>query len=242
MISQERQVEDWGPTLNCFPSNSEKRVSMAKRTAASLNMAIAARGQASLVVSGGRSPKYFFQELARMFVPWDKVTITLADERWVNPDSPDSNEKLVRDNLLVGAASAARFIGIKCKDEDAFASEARVSESLSSFPWPADVLVLGMGLDGHTASLFPCSADLDAALDTGTGYCKAVKPGKADHQRMTLTLGRLLQSRLIILELTGEEKLEVYQASLNDGDPKEMPIRYIVKQQQVPAEVYWSPR
>ena len=100
-----------------------------------------------------------------------------------------------------------------------------------------------LGLDGHTASLFPCSNDLDEALDTGTGgYCKAVRPAKADHQRMTLTLGRLLQSRLIILELTGEEKLEVYQESLNDGDPKEMPIRYIVKQQEIPAEVYWSPR
>lgn len=120
-----------------------------------LQSGIAKRSRACLAVSGGRTPEHIFPALANKALPWDRVTITLADERWVDPVHPDSNEGLTRRLLLQGSASKARFVGLKTSHENPFDGHAETETALATLDWPHDVIFLGMGEDGHIASLFP---------------------------------------------------------------------------------------
>uniref|UniRef100_UPI00055E8A1D 6-phosphogluconolactonase n=1 Tax=Pseudomonas asplenii TaxID=53407 RepID=UPI00055E8A1D len=128
-----------------------------------LRTAIAARGVATLVVSGGRSPVAFFQNLAKQDLDWSQVVISLADERWVPVEHADSNAGLLKRHLLQGAAARARFIGLYNAAANLDEAARQADQFLAELP-DIDVLVLGMGDDGHTASLFPGSPNLQAAL------------------------------------------------------------------------------
>ena len=205
-----------------------------------LNEGIRERGHASLIVSGGSTPRPMFRKLAATDLDWEKVTITLADDRWIGIDHEASNEKLVRENLLQDRAAKARFIGLKTSDSSAKIGEKACDRVLSDLPWPADVLVLGMGLDGHTASLFPCSRELSAAIEEEELRCKATTPASAPFARMTLTLKTLKSSRNIFIQLTGEDKRRVFEQAKTDGPKKEMPIRYFIEGDN-PAAMYWAP-
>jgi len=199
-------------------------------------------GRASLLVSGGSTPIPLFSRLAGMELPWQKVTISLVDERWVEPTSPDSNENLVRTHLLQKQAVSARFIPMKTLDARAAQGEENCAAALLAIPRPFDCLILGMGNDGHTASLFPGADNLAAAVDLHSEkICMAIQPVTAPHQRMTLTLPAILRSRQLILHLQGEEKKKVLARAMEAGDPREMPIRYILQQETTPLAIYWSP-
>lgn len=216
---------------------------LAERVAEKLSAAVEARGKASLVVSGGRTPLPFFERLKNQSVPWSSVWITLADERWVDPGHPDSNEGLVRGSLLDGSAAEAHFIGLKTAAANPEDGQAACAEALEAMPRPFDVVVLGMGDDGHTASLFPQAPQLDAALDLGNArVCMGIDPVTARHPRMTLTLSALLDSCWIVLHLVGESKWQVYRQAHAAASPiKELPIRAVLHQDKVPVDVYWSP-
>lgn len=121
-------------------------------------------GVASLVVSGGRSPVAFFESLSRRELDWAKIQISLADERWVSPTDPASNEGLLRRHLLQNAANAARLIGLYQPADSLEQAAGFANAALDQLHQPIDVLVLGMGDDGHTASLFPGSVNLAHAL------------------------------------------------------------------------------
>jgi 6-phosphogluconolactonase len=121
------------------------------------------RGRASLVVSGGTTPVALFEALSGEDMPWEKVVVSLADERWVDPGTPDSNERLVRTHLLKNKAAAATFIGLKTPEDPAGAGEAACENRIRQIPVPFDLLILGMGDDGHTASLFPGAARKESA-------------------------------------------------------------------------------
>jgi 6-phosphogluconolactonase len=220
--------------------------SLADKLAARLQQAVAARGAASLIVSGGSTPKALFEVLAVRELPWQHVTISLADERWVDPASPDSNEYLVRTSLLAGKAAAARFVPLKARRGSPRQSESACEKALKKIPSPFDVVLLGMGDDGHTASLFPQAEGLNAALDMNSGrHCKAVTPkdlpAHAPYPRMTLTLPRLLDSRWIALLITGESKLGVYRQALAVHDVAAMPVGAVLRQQRTPVSVFWAP-
>lgn len=206
-----------------------------------LTKAVAARGKALLAVSGGRSPKLMFEHLSRIDLPWSSVIVTLVDERWVDADHADSNARLVRENLLVGPAAAARLVPFK---NDAATPEAGrdICEAvLHALPLPFDVVVLGMGDDGHTASLFPQAAELVAALDAGSGkLCSPMHPPNAPQARMTLTLPALLNSRILLLQISGAAKMATYRTALGPGPVEQMPVRAILQQHQVPVEVWHS--
>jgi 6-phosphogluconolactonase len=207
--------------------------------------AIDSRGEASLIVSGGSTPKILFGVLASMALPWNKVTISLTDERWVDPASEDSNEYLVRTTLLVRNAAAAKFVTLKNNRATPVEGEDCCEAALGAISSPFDMVLLGMGDDGHTASLFPYTADLKAALDMNSGrQCKAITPRElpahAPYPRLTMTLPRLLNSRRIVLLLNGQSKLDVYNEALAGDDVSVMPVRAILKQTVTPVITYWA--
>ena len=135
---------------SCITECSEHLV---RDMAICLGQAIEQRGHTSLAVSGGRTPERIFPILAQQSLPWDRVSITLADERWVDPANVDSNEGLTRRLLLQGPASNARFIGLKTGRENPFDGQAETEKALARIDWPLDAIFLGMGEDGHIASL-----------------------------------------------------------------------------------------
>jgi len=225
-----------------FPTSEQLVAALAERIAGLLGEALRERHQATLAVSGGSTPIPLFARLAEMELAWDKVTISLVDERWVDVSSPDSNENLVRCHLLQKKAATARFIGMKNEAATADGGADACEQRLNEIPRPYDCLILGMGNDGHTASLFPEAANLAAAvaLDSGRS-CMAIRPPAAPHGRMTLTLPAILASRQLILHLQGEEKKKVLARAQEEGDADAMPISYILRQKTTPLAVYWSP-
>lgn len=215
---------------------------LAAAIAADLAAALTRRATASLVVSGGRTPSAMFAHLARHALDWSRVQITLADERWVPVDDAASNERLVRLALLRDAAASARFIGMKNEAATPAAGAARTWAAIGAMSQPFDVVVLGMGDDGHTASLFPGSAELAAALDmTATPGCIEVHPPAAANARLSLNLAALLQSRQLFIQISGAHKWQVYQQAREAGPIENLPVRAILRQTVVPLDVFWCP-
>jgi 6-phosphogluconolactonase len=215
---------------------------LADQVVQALKQGIDLHGRASLAVSGGSTPKPLFRELAKRDLSWQQVVITLVDERWVAPSDPASNENLVRQHLVQNRAAVARFVGLKNGAPTAEQGQVQCEEELDKVPRPFTVLILGMGNDGHTASLFPGSAQLAAATDMASGKnCMAVTPVDAPHERMTLTLPALLDSQQIILHITGQEKKAVLEQAQTEGPATEMPIRFMLRQQERPVNIYWAP-
>lgn len=206
---------------------------------AELTAAVKSRGSASLVVSGGSTPRPLFQALAQRELPWENIAITLADERWVDTSSKDSNEAMLREILLQGAAANANFIPLKNSASTAVVGRDQCEQSLSNIAQPFDLVILGMGDDGHTASLFPGVAG--SALDSNTPeHCAAITPQTAPHERMSLTARAILDSRKIVLHIVGENKWQVYQEAMLEGAIDDLPIRVVLHQNKVPVDVYWS--
>ncbi|MCI5167180.1 MAG: 6-phosphogluconolactonase [Candidatus Electrothrix sp. GM3_4] len=214
---------------------------LAERIGQSLLKSIVAHGRASLAVSGGSTPKPLFKQLSTLDIPWQNVVVTLVDERWVNPSAPDSNEQLVRQYLLQDRAAVATFVGLKNAFLTAAEGEALCEQELRKIPRPFTVLILGMGNDGHTASLFPGSAQLAAATDMNSDKsCMAVTPADAPHKRMTLTLPAILDTEEIILHITGSEKKAVLAKAQEAGPAEEMPVRFVLRQEDRPVAVFWA--
>lgn len=225
-----------------FASASEAVQALAAAVAADLVAALAERPRASLVVSGGRSPIAFFERLREASLDWSRVVVTLADERWVPSEHADSNARLVAAHLLQGAAAAARFLPLWNGGATPAAAIADRTAALADLPWPIDALVLGMGEDGHTASLFPGAAGLAAALDPqGEALLAAIDPPAAPHPRLSLTLRALLDSRRIHLPIGGATKLAVYRQASRDCDRLQWPVAAVLCQAATPVWAYLSP-
>jgi 6-phosphogluconolactonase len=223
-----------------FKNTDELNLQFADRIAKILANAIDAKGKASLVVSGGRTPLPFFKQLSQADIDWSKVSITLADERWVDKSHEASNTALVLNNLLQNKAADATFVELKTKETSAFGAEPSVAENLKALSFPIDALILGMGEDGHTASLFPCSEQIVQGLESNE-VCIAVQPTTAPHERMSLTLKSLLNSEQIFVHSVGESKKVIIDKALAGDDVLEMPIRAILKQDSTPVDIIWAP-
>ena len=203
-----------------------------------LRTAIAARGEATLVVSGGRSPVAFFQHLAKQTLDWSKVVVTLADERWVPVEHADSNAGLLKRYLLQGAAAQAKFLSLYSTAANLDQAAEQADRLLAELP-AIDVLILGMGDDGHTASLFPNSPNLDQALQAdGSRRCWPMLAPTVPHQRLSMSRALLASARSIVLSISGQSKLTTLSAALAGDVVAEMPIRAFL---QPPLEIYWCP-
>jgi 6-phosphogluconolactonase len=215
---------------------------LAAGIAGSLTAAIGARGLASLVVSGGRSPVRLFEILRTQPLDWDRVCVALADERWVAPDDAASNERLVRDVLLKDHAASARFLGLKNGAPTPDLGAVSAWETFARVPRPFDAVILGMGDDGHTASLFPGSPNLPRALNpAAVAGCVGMWAPVAPQPRLSLNLTALLDSRRIVVLITGESKWRTFAAACAAGPVEDMPIRAVLRQSRTPVDVLWSP-
>lgn len=210
-----------------------------------LRDAVAERGQALLAVSGGKSPVPLFQQLSQQALPWAQVTVLLVDERCVPPHHPDSNSALVRHHLLQGEAAAAHWLPFFDAlphfnaDTDLPNLAATANQRLQSLAWPVDVAVLGMGEDGHTASLFPHAPGLEVALSS-TNPVAWTRPTTASHARLTLTLPTLLAARCLVLPVQGQVKQAVFQRA-GVAPTADLPISLVIHQCPSPVHVWTAP-
>jgi len=208
---------------------------------ASLQQGLREHGGASLVVAGGRSPVALFEKLSGVELDWRRVAVTLTDERWIDATSSDSNERLVREHLLRHAAAGAHFVGMKNDATDPAAGAAASWAAIAPLPRPFDYVLLGMGDDGHTASLFPDSPALGVALDAlQPPACVGMRAPVPPQARMSLNLSALLDSRRIALLIVGSGKWATYERALMEGPVAQMPVRALLRQQRVPLAVFWS--
>jgi 6-phosphogluconolactonase len=225
-----------------FENGAALAEGLATRVASALSEAIAARGTASIAVSGGSTPKAFFKVLSGKDIAWDKVTVTLVDERFVPADNPRSNHKLANEFLLIGKAEAAHFVPLYHAADTAEGAAVIATQATAGFSNPFDVAILGMGNDGHTASFFPSGNHLADALDgkRPRGILTMEAEG-AGEPRLTFSFSALQDARLLVLHIEGAEKASVLEKALSGKDEAEMPIRAVLNRATSPVEIYWAP-
>lgn len=226
--------------LHLFDTPTAMNTALATAITANLQNAINLRSKASLAVSGGPTPVELFQILSQAQIAWNQVYITLVDERWVDKHHEDSNERLIHTHLLQNKAKDAHFISLKTIAENPYDGVDEIQTRLQqSLPLPIDALVLGMGDDGHTASLFPHAENLYKGIDMQSDRLVIdMKPLTAPHDRISLTLPVILNSRHLYLQLNGKKQQQVLEQALAGKNINDMPIRAVLHQQKLPLQIY----
>lgn len=209
----------------------------AEALAGALDRGIAERGRASLALAGGTTPSDIYRRLSGRALDWGRVAVTLTDERWVDANSADSNARLVGETLLEDPAASARFVPLKAAHALNSEGAARSASAVLDELRPLDAVLLGMGADGHFASLFPGSPALERGLDLGAPAVIAVPAGTPApvQPRLTLTLPVLAEAGLLLLVIRGGDKLEVMRSAEAEG----LPIAALFRAASV--QVYWAP-
>ncbi len=218
MIAKERLFESRGSLASALATD----------VAGALAHHVMTKGKACLAVSGGTTPRLFFETLSRIDIPWRKIAITLVDERQVPESSARSNARLVRENLIQNRAAGAEFVPLFENPE---------AEDIA----PLDVVILGMGSDGHTASFFPGGDTLAQAIDPkNQDRIIPISAPASGEPRLTFTLPALLEASLLCLHIEGQEKRSVLNAALEPGPTEAMPVRAILRSSK-PTTLYWCP-
>lgn len=225
-----------------FGNGTDLAQALAAAIAAKLDEAIRSRGHAILAVSGGTTPHRMFEVLSRQNIDWNQVTITLVDERFVPTTHERSNERLVRDLLLRNQAGVARFVGLYNPTATVETATIPAANRISALTQPFDVVVLGMGLDGHTASFFPEGDRLDQALDPKEkALVLSMQAEGAGEGRLTLTLPIIAKAKEIFMHIEGQDKMDVWEKALAGDDQMEMPVRAVIQTAKAPIQLYWAP-
>ena len=182
-------------------------------------------GSASFVVSGGSSPVKIFNDLSKSDLDWSKVSVTLVDDRVVSSEHSDSNEKLLKENLFINNASAAKFISLKSD-----------SEEVMNINRPFDIMLLGMGEDGHFASLFPELVDNSNYFDLSANpeIIFTEPMGNPCHKRVSMNLSMIMKSKKIILLVSSSAKSILVDQALEN---KYLPIHFLLNQQTKDIEI-----
>ncbi|MEZ5799956.1 MAG: 6-phosphogluconolactonase [Nitratireductor sp.] len=215
---------------------------LASGVAAVLAGAIAMRGEARLAVSGGSTPMRFFRKLSQAAIDWEKVTITLVDERFVDPDHERSNLRLVREALLQDKAAKAKLVPLADGSSDSVEKAAARADHAIAMLGRLDAAILGMGNDGHTASFFPEGDRLEDALDPNCQHhVIAISAPGAGEPRLTLTLHYLLEAHFLALHIEGEEKLQTLDRARKDGSELAMPVRAVFRRAADRLQIFWAP-
>ena len=227
--------------IEVFATRDELADAASDRMGEALERALAARGRAGMFLSGGSTPGPAYERLSNRNLDWERVTVGLADERWVDNTSDRSNEKLIRNTLLVGAAASADFLSMKTMDDTPAEAVETVNARYGTMDGLVDVLVLGMGSDGHVLSWFPQSEGLELATDPENprlvGAIRA-KPSDVTGEnldRMTLTANAVMQARHVFLLISGSAKRDVLENGADD-----LPVRTALKLAGERLEILWA--
>ncbi len=206
-----------------------------------LSQKILKKGKASLVVSGGNTPKKLFKELSLCDIAWDRVTISLCDERWVDNKDDNSNEKLVKIYLMKNFASKAKFIGMYRENKTLESTQKFYEKIIKNELQPFDIIILGMGDDGHTASLFPNKENFKEAFSLeNSNLTLVVKRDDVNFHRLSLTRVAILSSIHIFLHFEGRDKLQVYKSAIKTDNFNIYPVSSILNQKLKNIEVYFA--
>jgi 6-phosphogluconolactonase len=232
----------FSPQERKFPDAATLIRTLAADIAAALEEGLAGGRGASLVVAGGKTPAPVFEALSSIELDWEDVWVTLTDERWTDTSHDGSNEFLLRQHLLRNEAVKANVVGMKNASASPAAGAAAAWSTIADMPRPFDFVLLGMGDDGHMASLFPHSPGLERGLDLQQppgclGMTAPVEP----RPRLSMNLRALLDARRIAVLIVGQSKWDTYQRARKSGAVRDMPVRGLSLQQNVPVSVYWAP-
>lgn len=228
-----------------FPTAEDMTRRLAMLFEYALKSAIAERGVAAMALSGGSSPRALYQTMSHLELDWASVDITVVDERWVPPAAPGSNEKFIRETLMQNNAKSANFVSLYTPDAGFSDAAPHLNEKVhDAFPRGFDIVVMGMGSDGHTASWFPSSSNLVDVLNSeelviATEIPASDKTTEYRH-RMTLTPKALLGARLVCLPLTGEAKAATFGEVILPGEATVYPVRQMLDQTP-DIWVTWAP-
>ena len=207
-----------------------------------LQQELAKQDAVSILLSGGSTPLPVYEKLAEAALPWPRIHIAQVDERWVEPDHELSNERVIREAFAVQPSALQNFAGMKRSSQSAAIAVDDCNRRYAALPPPA-LCIMGMGPDGHTASLFPAAAGLTSGLTAHTP-CAAIEARHSAAtgpctERMTMTLWALLKSPHIGLLITGEEKWKLYQTARTHED-RSLPVSLLLKR-ATSIDVFWSP-
>lgn len=194
---------------------------------------------ANFMVSGGSSPLKVYQHLSKATLDWERVNIIPSDERCVKDSSDQSNAKMIRANLLQDKAAAAEFHPLVTEQGKPL-SEDQIAALQVKFSAPFAISLLGMGEDGHTASLFPDALEIEDAI-IGDDFCYQLSPAHLKQKRISLSASVLINSSRIILLMYGDRKRQLFEAAKSPGDAFDLPVRVLLHQQGAPVDVYWAP-
>lgn len=214
----------------------------AAAVAVALRTALAENPRARLLVSGGSTPAPVYAALSELPLDWSRVDVGLVDERWLPPNDPDSNARLACTSLLVGDAARAAFEPL-VRAGDTF--EGAVAAANAVPARRVDVAVLGMGEDGHTASLFPAADELARSVGEDADYVAFDATGcpgaGAWPRRISASPALLARAHTRILLLRGVSKRRVFERALAGADPRELPVRLLLAPSATPLQVHWCP-
>jgi 6-phosphogluconolactonase len=207
-----------------------------------IESAIDARGSSLIAVPGGSTGPAIFPKLAKQSLPWKKLTIVPTDDRLVPMDDERSNIRAIAKTFL---PLGARVVPIAADIQDPKLAGNSADARLQDLPWPPDLVWLGMGEDGHTASIFP-GPDLPAALDApkarrAVGVLPDPLPQDAPVPRVTLTRAAILSARTVMITLRGEAKRELLEAAIADGQSSKLPIGRVLAEAEQPIDIHWAP-
>ena len=223
-----------------FLTRSEASITAAGHISAAITRRLETHARTAIAVSGGTTPAACYRALSKAGVEWPRVDVVLSDERWVPADHADSNEWLVRNTLLTNKAVKARLIatydGLATVETRCMEFEAALRELAQPFACS----LLGMGIDGHFASLFPDAGNLAEGLrEQGERLCLPIETAASPYLRVSLTLAALARSDEIILLFFGEDKRKVLDTALNSDS--RLPVCRLLTQNCAPVHVYWAP-
>jgi 6-phosphogluconolactonase len=204
--------------------------------------ALDARGSCLLAFPGGQTPKPVFARLAEASLPWKKVTIIPTDDRLVPMDDERSNVRAIAQAFL---RAGARVVPIATEIPDHKLAGNSADARLQDLPWPPDLCWLGMGDDGHVASIF-AGPDLQDALDAprarrAVGVMPDPMPADAPVARVTLTRSAILSARTILITITGQHKRDLLEGAIADGQSSRLPIGRVLAEAEQPIDIHWAP-
>jgi 6-phosphogluconolactonase len=213
--------------IHTFASQNDQMGAIAHKIHGEILQILKTKPTVTIAVSGGKSPIPLFKTLSELDLPWQNINITLVDERIVDTSNPDSNEYLIRNHLLKNYAIKAKFIGIIPAVKEINGEITGELQNNAISIGNVDIAILGMGEDGHTASIFPNCVELKDAIDLNNKHKYIIThPISAEYERVSMTLSSIVKVPELILCINGHTKFDVLNEAVHNSD---YPIHYLIK-------------